>query len=93
MVYLSEIAEEVLLTFRKLHVEMSFEVCNGSVPKKNASCIANIVDIFKKLIPLCSTSSLPTSKTNSISLAPLLLKICLAMSVGSVSSVRQIKNK
>ena len=47
----------------------------GPVPKKHVLCIANILDISAKPIPLCSASSPPSRGPNYISLAPLLLKL------------------
>ena len=45
------------------------------VRKQNASCVANILDMSTKQIPLCSPSSPPSSGPNSIFLATLLLKL------------------
>ncbi len=48
---------------------------NSLVPKKNASCVANILDISTKSIPLYSSASSLSSQPNSIFLASLLLKL------------------
>ena len=53
---------------------------NGSISKKNVTCIVNILDISTKPIPLCSLSSPLSSEPIPISLAILLLNLdCLAM--------------
>ena len=58
------------IAFDGCHQEYSLS--NEIVPKKNASCVANILDISTKLTPFFSLPSLPPSELNSISLTPLL---------------------
>ncbi len=49
------------------------------VPKINASCVANIEDIPTNAQLLYSPSSSPSTEPNSISLAPLLLKLVIGL--------------
>ena len=48
-----------------------YALSSDIIPKKNVSCIANILDISTKPMPLCSPYSPPSYKINSIFLAPL----------------------
>ena len=54
---------------------------NVSVPKKNMSCIAAILDIFTEPIPLCSLFSPLSSHPNFVCLAPLLAELAYEYSV------------
>ena len=72
---------------------------NGSVPKKNASHVTNIVDIATKLPPLYSPYSQPSSKPNSISLAPIYQKLAylsmffICQYTLLTGTLRRLKNK
>ena len=72
---------------------------HGSLLKKNASCIANSVDVSTNPPTLCTPSSQPPSGPYSISLAPLLLKLAHLPVIFNLqlthtaSIVHKLKNK